>query len=162
MLARISQIRSGCQLICGLCVSSSGLHVCCLEWLDHPNVPVPRSPPALLELSHCQVISLSLLVLRRSSIRISFLIFSPDTQGFTLQPLTVWIWVLIPCVVSLHWYRPVSSHDALLSGVGEFSGALCLKSQSLWWVIQSLRLRCSGWPVGQSLTFGSLMLSGPP
>lgn len=89
VLARVSQIRSGCQLICGLCVSSSGLHVCCLEWMDHPNVPVPRSPPALLELSHCQVISLSLLVLRRSSIRISFLIFSPDTQGFTLQPLTV-------------------------------------------------------------------------
>lgn len=60
--------------------------------------------------------------------------------------LTVWIRVLIPCVVSLHWYLPVSSHNALLSGVGEFSGALCLKSQSPWWGIQSLRLRCSGWP----------------
>lgn len=65
---------------------------------------------------------------------------------FTWQPLTVWIGVLIPCVVSLHWYLPVSSHDALLSGVGEFSGALCLRSQSPWWGIQSLRLRCSGWP----------------
>lgn len=140
------ELSSGSQLICGLCVSSSGLHVCCLERLDHPNVPVPGSPPALLELSHCQVISLSLLVLPQSNIRIHFLIFRLDTQAFTWQPLTVWIRVLIPCVVSLHWYLPVSSHDALLSGVGEFSGALCLKSQSPWWGIQSLRLRCSGWP----------------
>lgn len=53
------------------------------------------------------------------------------------QPLTVWTRVLMPCAVSLHGYLPVSSHDALLSGVGGFSGASCLKSPSPWWGIQS-------------------------
>lgn len=70
-----------------------------------------------------------------------FLHFQPDTQ-----PLTVWTRVLMPRVVSLHIYLPVSSHDALLSGVGGFSGASCLKWLSPWWGIQSLRLRCSRWP----------------
>lgn len=47
-------------------LSITGLHVCSLEWLDHPYVPVPRSPPALLELSHCQVTIPSLIVLSHS------------------------------------------------------------------------------------------------
>lgn len=126
--------------LCVLCVSS-GVHVCSLERLDHPNLPVPRSPPSFLELSHCQVISLSLLVLSQSNVRII-----PSFSARHTQPLTVWTRVLMPRVVSLHIYLPVSSHDALLSGVGGFSGASCLKWLSPWWGIQSLRLRCSRWP----------------
>lgn len=55
------EISSCYQLISVVCVSTTDLHVCSLEWLDHPDVPVPRSPPALLELPHCQVIFLSLI-----------------------------------------------------------------------------------------------------
>lgn len=38
------------------CVLFADLHVCSVEWMDHPCVPVPRTPPSVLELPHCQVI----------------------------------------------------------------------------------------------------------
>lgn len=63
------------------------------------------------------------------------------------------------CVVSVHWHLPVCSHDALLSGVGGFSGASYLKSPSPWWGLESLQLRRSG-PKGQVLMLRSVMLSG--
>lgn len=69
-------------------MSITGLHVCSLEWLDHPYVPVPRSPPSLLELPHCQVIIPSLIVLSQSHWSSTLSEFLPNYQPWhSRQPL---------------------------------------------------------------------------
>ena len=40
--------------VCVFC-ANVGLHVCSVARLGHPHVPVPRHPPAVLKLPHCQV-----------------------------------------------------------------------------------------------------------
>lgn len=98
------------QLIGVVCVTT-GLHVCSLEWLDHPRVPLPCSAASLLELPHFQVI------------------------------IPSYSFVCGECALT---FTCVCSHDALLSGVGEFSGASCLRSPSPWWGRKPLNPRRSG------------------
>lgn len=83
------------QLIGVVCGSITGLHVCSLEWLDHPYVPVPRAPPSLLELPHCQVIIPSLIVQSHWSSTLSELLLNH-------QP-----WHSHKHLLGSHWRLPV-------------------------------------------------------
>lgn len=83
------------QLIGVVCGSITGLHVCSLEWLDHPYVPVPRAPPSLPELPHCQVIIPSLIVQSHWSSTLSELLLNH-------QP-----WHSHKHLLGSHWRLPV-------------------------------------------------------